>query len=73
MALDGSELCRKRTLGTHRDITSASTSCPPSTIYAAYNHMTAPTQMEIYAFHKHELPYEHYETRFRMMMETLRP
>ena len=34
--------------------------CPPSTIFAAYNHMTAPKQIEIYPFHKHEIPYEHY-------------
>jgi cephalosporin-C deacetylase len=47
--------------------------CPPSTIFAAYNHITAEKQMEIYPFHRHEVPYEHSETRFRMLMEVLRP
>jgi cephalosporin-C deacetylase len=47
--------------------------CPPSTIFAAYNHITADKQIEIYPFHKHEIPYEHAETRFRLLMEVLRP
>ena len=47
--------------------------CPPSTIYGVYNHMTAEKQIELYPFHKHEMPYEHGETKFRLMMETLRP
>lgn len=44
--------------------------CPPSTIFAAYNHITAEKKMEIYPFHKHEIPYEHSETKFRILMET---
>ena len=47
--------------------------CPPSTIFAVYNHTAAEKQMEIYPFHKHEVPYEHRETQFRVMMEALRP
>jgi cephalosporin-C deacetylase len=47
--------------------------CPPSTVFAAYNHIAAEKQMEIYPFHKHEVPYDHNETKFRVMMETLRP
>jgi cephalosporin-C deacetylase len=47
--------------------------CPPSTIYAAYHHMTCEKSIEIYPFHKHEVPYEHGETRFRLLMEVLRP
>ncbi len=47
--------------------------CPPSTIYAAYHHMTCEKSIEIYPFHKHEVPYEHLETRFRLLMEVLRP
>jgi cephalosporin-C deacetylase len=43
--------------------------CPPSTIYAVYHHMTAPKEMEVYPFHKHEVPYEHTETKFRLIME----
>jgi cephalosporin-C deacetylase len=47
--------------------------CPPSTVYAAYNHITAEKQIEIYPFHKHETPYEHAETKFRSVIEALRP
>lgn len=47
--------------------------CPPSTIFAVYNHITAEKSMEIYPYHKHEVPYEHAETRFRLLMETLQP
>jgi cephalosporin-C deacetylase len=44
--------------------------CPPSTIFAAYNHMTADKKMDIYPFHKHELPYEHSEVKYRALIET---
>ena len=47
--------------------------CPPSTIFAAYNHITAEKQMEIYPFHKHEVAYEQTELKFRLLMEVLRP
>jgi cephalosporin-C deacetylase len=47
--------------------------CPPSTVFAAYNHMTCEKQIEIYPFHKHETPYEQQELRFRLIMEALRP
>ncbi len=47
--------------------------CPPSTIFAVYNHLTCEKQMEIYPYHLHEVPYEHHELRFRLLMETLRP
>ncbi len=47
--------------------------CPPSTIFAVYNHMTAEKQMELYPYHKHELPYEHRELQFRVILETLKP
>ena len=47
--------------------------CPPSTIFGAYNHITAEKSMEIYPFHKHEVPYEQEETRFKLLMQTLQP
>jgi cephalosporin-C deacetylase len=47
--------------------------CPPSTIFGAYNHITAEKQMEIYPFHKHEIAYEHNELKFRILMDVLRP
>jgi len=44
--------------------------CPPSTIFAAYNHIpSADKQIEIYPFHKHDLPYEHYEIKHRAVVE----
>ncbi|CAN5433814.1 cephalosporin-C deacetylase [soil metagenome] len=47
--------------------------CPPSTIFAAYHHMTCPKSIEIYPYHKHEVPYEHGETKFRLIAEVLQP
>jgi cephalosporin-C deacetylase len=47
--------------------------CPPSTIFAVYNQISAEKQIEIYPYHKHEIPYEHNEFKFRALMETLRP
>ena len=38
-----------------------------------YNHMTSEKQMEIYPFHKHEVPYEHHELRLRVLHEALKP
>jgi cephalosporin-C deacetylase len=45
--------------------------CPPSTIFAVYNHLTCEKQIEVYPFHKHEVPYEHAELRFRLITEAL--
>jgi cephalosporin-C deacetylase len=47
--------------------------CPPSTIFGVYNHITAEKQIEIYPFHKHEVAYEHYELKFKLLMSVLRP
>ena len=47
--------------------------CPPSTIFATYNHISAEKKMEIYPFHKHETPYEHQELKFRLLVEVLKP
>jgi cephalosporin-C deacetylase len=47
--------------------------CPPSTIFGVYNHITAEKQMEIYHFYKHEVAYEHLETKFRLIKEVLSP
>jgi cephalosporin-C deacetylase len=49
------------------------TVCPPSTIYGVYNHITAEKQIEIFPYHRHDMPYEQSETRFKLLMETLRP
>jgi cephalosporin-C deacetylase len=46
--------------------------CPPSSIYGAYNHITAEKQMEVYPFHKHEVAYEHNELKFRLLAEMTR-
>jgi cephalosporin-C deacetylase len=45
--------------------------CPPSTIFAVYNHLTCAKQMEVYPFHKHEVPYEHRELQYRLLSDTL--
>jgi cephalosporin-C deacetylase len=45
--------------------------CPPSTIFGVYNHLTCEKQIEVYPFHKHEVPYEQNELKFRLLVETL--
>jgi cephalosporin-C deacetylase len=45
--------------------------CPPSTVFAAFHQIRAEKQMSAYPFHKHEVPYEHAETKFRALMEAL--
>ncbi len=47
--------------------------CPPSTIFGVYNHITAEKQIELYPYHKHEVPYEHRETQWKLIAEVLRP
>jgi cephalosporin-C deacetylase len=47
--------------------------CPPSTIFAVYNHITAPKQIEVYPFQKHEVAYEHQELKMRVLAEVLLP
>lgn len=43
--------------------------CPPSTIFGVYNHIAAEKQIEVYPFQGHEVPYEHQETKFRVLAE----
>lgn len=45
--------------------------CPPSTIFAAYNHMSCEKQMEIYPYHAHEVPYDHHELKYRRLVEMM--
>jgi cephalosporin-C deacetylase len=45
--------------------------CPPSTIFGVYNHITAEKQIEVFPYHKHEVPYEHRESQFKLVVETL--
>jgi cephalosporin-C deacetylase len=45
--------------------------CPPSTVYGVFNHILAEKTMEIYPFHKHEIPYDHGEMKFRLMGSVL--
>jgi cephalosporin-C deacetylase len=47
--------------------------CPPSTIFAAYHHMQCEKSMEVYPYHKHEVPYEQGEFRLRTLVDVLRP
>ena len=45
--------------------------CPPSTIFAAYNHIAAEKQMCVYPYHGHEWPYEHREVQHREVMKLM--
>ena len=47
--------------------------CPPSTIAGVFHQIVAEKQMEVYPFHKHEVPYEHSELKFRLLIEVLKP
>ena len=37
--------------------------CPPSTVYAAYNHYAGPKQIEVFPYNKHEGGGEHHDLR----------
>ncbi len=39
--------------------------CPPSSIFAVYNHIQAPKELCIYPYHNHELVSAHWENKFR--------
>ena len=41
--------------------------CPPSSVFAAYNHIEAEKQIEVFDFMGHESPEHFAETRFRLM------
>ena len=48
--------------------------CPPSTIFARLQpHRVSGVekQIEVYPFHKHEIPYDHNETKFRLLMSVM--
>jgi len=39
--------------------------CPPSTVYAVYNHITAPKELRVFPYGAHEWFATHYETKLR--------
>jgi cephalosporin-C deacetylase len=45
--------------------------CPPSTVYAAYNEITAPKQLAVYPFGVHAVPPAHVERQLRHLSERL--
>lgn len=71
--VDLMNLAPRITAETHVGIFMWDDICPPSTIFAMYNHISAPKQALVYPFHKHEVPYEQNEAKYRLIMETLRP
>jgi len=46
--------------------------CPPSTVFGVYHHIVAEKQIEVYPFHKHEVPYDHNELKFKLLTSLLR-
>jgi len=38
--------------------------CPPSTVFAAYNHMQAPKRIDVFRYYAHEVPGLHSVTKF---------
>jgi cephalosporin-C deacetylase len=47
--------------------------CPPSTVYAAYNEVTATKQIAVHRFGGHQLPPAHQERALRHLLARLRP
>jgi cephalosporin-C deacetylase len=41
------------------------TVCPPSTVFAAYNHIPAPKHIDVFRYFRHEVPGIHSVTKFR--------
>ncbi|MBN1400313.1 MAG: acetylxylan esterase [Anaerolineae bacterium] len=39
--------------------------CPPSSVYAAYNKITAPKEMRVYPYHNHEIVEAHWDPKMR--------
>jgi len=39
--------------------------CPPSTVFGAYNHISAPKEIIVYPYHNHETVNAHWETKLR--------
>jgi cephalosporin-C deacetylase len=39
--------------------------CPPSTVYATFNKITTPKEMQVYPYHNHEIPDSHWEDKLR--------
>ena len=46
--------------------------CPPSSIYAAYNHIEADKRIEVFEFMGHESPAPFAETKFELMCSHLK-
>jgi cephalosporin-C deacetylase len=45
--------------------------CPPSTVFAAYNEITAPKEIAVHRFGDHQVPTLHTERRLRHLLATL--
>ena len=45
--------------------------CPPSTVYAAYNEITAAKQIAVYPFGVHDVPPAHVERQLRHLRDRL--
>jgi cephalosporin-C deacetylase len=43
--------------------------CPPSTVFAAYNEITADKDIAVYPFSGHDVPHAHTERRLRHLRE----
>ena len=48
------------------------TVCPPSTVFAAYNHIRSPKQIDVFRYYKHEIPEAHSVAKFRWANHYLR-
>jgi cephalosporin-C deacetylase len=46
--------------------------CPPSTIFAVYNHLKAPKRIEVFPYHGHERPESHWQLQLHWANHFLR-
>jgi cephalosporin-C deacetylase len=46
--------------------------CPPSTVFAAFNHIDAPKHIDVFRYYAHEVPGIHSVTKFRWANHYLR-
>ncbi|RME97345.1 MAG: cephalosporin deacetylase [Chloroflexi bacterium] len=46
--------------------------CPPSTVFAVYNHLPGPKQIAVFPYHQHERPQTHWHTQMQWANHYLR-
>ena len=69
--VDCALLARRITAPTLMSVALMDPIVPPSTVFAAYNEITAPKEIAVHPYSKHDVPNAHSETRIRHLRENL--